>query len=257
MPVPENPPRPANPFSWAEPLPDTEVERALVVTAHPDDADFGAAGTIASWAAAGIAVTLLLCTHGEQGGFDDTARDQMPVIREREQRAASAELGVTDVRFLHGWSDGWLEPTFALQKAIVEVIREVRPRRVLTQSPERLYQRLQASHPDHLAAGEATVRAVYPAAENRFAWPELVAQGLEPWKVTELWLMAHPDMPHVVDTTDWFDRKLRALQAHASQTAHLGDSLEEMLRSWNSRNAESAGLAPGRLAEVFAVTRIN
>lgn len=257
MPVPENPPRPANPFSWAEPLPDTEVERALVVTAHPDDADFGAAGTIASWAAAGIAVTLLLCTHGEQGGFDDTARDQMPVIREREQRAASAELGVTDVRFLHGWSDGWLEPTFALQKAIVEVIREVRPRRVLTQSPERLYQRLQASHPDHLAAGEATVRAVYPAAENRFAWPELVAQGLEPWKVTELWLMAHPDMPHVVDTTDWFDRKLRALQAHASQTAHLGAGLEEMLRSWNTRNAESAGLAPGRLAEVFAVTRIN
>lgn len=247
----------ANPFTWSEPLPDSEVERALVVTAHPDDADFGAAGTIASWVDAGIVVTLLLCTHGEQGGFDDTPRSEMPLIREREQRAASAELGVTDVRFLDGWSDGWLEPTFELQKAIVAVIREVRPQRVLTQSPERLYQRLQASHPDHLAAGEATVRAVYPAAENRFAWPELLALGLEPWKVRELWLSAHPDMPHVVDTTEWFDRKVSALRAHASQTAHLGEGLREMLHSWNSRNAEVAGLAPGRLAEVFAVTRLN
>lgn len=101
------------------------------------------------------------------------------------------------------------------------------------------------------------MRAVYPASENRFAWPELFARGLEPWKVTELWLMAHPDMPHVVDITDRFDRKVAALRAHASQTAHLGDGLGEMLRHWNSGNAEAAGLAPGRLAEVFAVTRIN
>ncbi|MGI8459133.1 MAG: PIG-L deacetylase family protein [Propionibacteriaceae bacterium] len=248
---------PTNPFGWAEPLPDAEVERALVVTAHPDDADFAAAGTIAGWVDAGIEVTLLLCTKGEQGGFDDTPRSEMPAIREREQRAASAVLGVTDVRFLDGWSDGWLQPSFELQRAIVAVIREVRPRRVLTQSPQRLYQRLQASHPDHLAAGEATVRAVYPASENRFAWPELIEQGLEPWKVTELWLTAHGDMSHVVDTTDRFDRKVKALQAHLSQTGHLGDGLEEMLRGWNAGNAALAGLPAGRLAEIFAVTRIN
>ena len=256
-PVTETSSGPARPSGWAEPLPDGEVERALVVMAHPDDADFGAAGTIAGWVDAGITVTLLLCTRGEQGGFDDTARTEMPTVREREQRAASAELGVTDVRFLDGWSDGWLEPTFALQEAIVEVVRQVRPQRVLTQSPQRLYQRLQASHPDHLAAGEATVRAVYPAAENRFAWPELISRGLEPWKVNELWLMAHPEMPHAVDTTKWFDRKVAALRAHASQTGHLGDGLEEMLRGWNSRNAESAGLPPGTVAELFAVSRIN
>src|SRR5512143_1823278 len=89
------------------PRPDAEVERALVVVAHPDDADFGAAGTIAGWVDAGIAVTVLLCTRGEQGGFDDTPREQMPAIREAEQRAASAELGVKDVRFLEGYRDGW------------------------------------------------------------------------------------------------------------------------------------------------------
>lgn len=244
-------------MDWAEPIPDSEVERALVVTAHPDDADYGAAGTIAGWVDAGMEVTLVLCTRGEQGGFDETPRSQMPAIREREQRAASAELGVSDVRFLDGWGDGWLEPTYDLQRAIVRVIREVRPRRVLTQSPKRLYQRLQASHPDHLAAGEATVRAVYPAAENRFSWPELIDQGLPPWRVTELWLMAHDESPHAVDITDRFDRKLRALQAHVSQTAQLGDGLEQRLRDWNTGNAALAGLAGGRLAELFAVSRIN
>jgi LmbE family N-acetylglucosaminyl deacetylase len=246
-----------SPLDWADPLPDAEVERALVVAAHPDDADFGSAGTLAGWVDAGVAVTLLLCTRGEQGGFDDTLRDQMPQIREREQQAASAALGVTDVRFLDGHSDGWLEPTWELQHQIVRVLRQVRPQRVLCQSPQRMLQRLQASHPDHLAAGEATVRAVYPASENRFAWPELLDEGLEPWKVTELWLMAHPDSPHVVDITDHFDRKVAALRAHASQTAHLGDGLEAMLRGWNEGNAVRAGLAPGRLAETFAVSRIN
>lgn len=242
---------------WAEPLPDTEVERALVVAAHPDDADFGAAGTVAGWVDAGVEVTLLLCTRGEQGGFDDTPREQMPLIREREQCAASAELGVTDVRFVDGWSDGWLVPAPELQRAIVAVIRDVRPRRVLCQSPERIYQRLQASHPDHLAAGEATVRAVYPAAENPFAWPELLEEGLAPWKVSELWLMAHPETSHVVDTTDRFARKVAALTAHASQTGHQGAGLERMLREWNGRTAAAAGLPEGRLAEAFAVTRIN
>ena len=246
-----------SPFDWAEPLPDAEVERALVVAAHPDDADFGSAGTLAGWADAGIQVTLLLLTRGDQGGFDDTPREEMPLLREREQRAASAELGVTDVRFLDGFGDGWLEPTWELQRQIVRVLRDVRPRRVLCQSPVRMLQRLQASHPDHLAAGEATVRAVYPASENRFAWPELLDEGLEPWKVTELWLMAHPDSPLVVDITDRFDRKVAALQAHASQTAHLGEGLEQMLRGWNEGNAVRAGLAPGRLAETFAVSRIN
>lgn len=249
--------QPPNPFAWAEPLPDEQVERALVVAAHPDDADYGAAGTIAGWTDAGIAVTLLVCTRGEQGGFDETPRAEMPAIREREQRAASAILGIEDVRFLDGWSDGWLEPSWDFQRAIVEVIRDVRPRRVLCQSPQRIFQRMQASHPDHLAAGEATIRAVYPAAENPYAWPELVGAGRAPWKVTELWLMAHPDSSHTVDITGQFDRKIAALLAHTSQTGHLGEQLEQRIRGWNGANAAMAGLPEGRLAERFAVSRIN
>lgn len=237
----------------AMPRPDHDISRVLVVTAHPDDCDFGAGGTIASWVDAGLSVTILVCTRGEQGGFDHAVRDQMPAIREREQIAASAVLGVKDVRFLDGHRDGWLEPSWELQRQIVEVIRDVRPQRVLIQSPERWYDRIQASHPDHLAAGEAAIRAVYPAAENRFAWPELSEQGLEPWHVDEVWIMAHPVMAHAVDITDTFGRKVAALQAHTSQTEHRGEQLEGFLRGWGAGVAEMFGLGQGRLGECFAI----
>jgi len=238
----------------ATPRPDKEIQRVLVVVAHPDDCDFGAAGTIAGWVDAGLSVTILLCTHGEQGGFDDSNREQMPAIREREQVAASAALGVKDVRFLPGHRDGWLEPSWELQRQIVEVIRDVQPQRVLIQSPERWYDRIQASHPDHLAAGEAAVRAIYPAAENRYAWPELIErQRLEPWHVNEVWIMAHPEMTHVVDITDTFGRKVAALQAHASQTGHMSDQLEDFLSGWGSGVADMFGLGQGRLGECFHI----
>ena len=237
----------------ATPRPDNELQRVLVVAAHPDDCDFGAAGTIAGWVAAGLNVSIVLCTHGEQGGFDHTNREQMPAIREREQIDASAALGVTDVRFLPGHRDGWLEPSWELQRQIVEVIRDVRPQRILIQSPERWYDRIQASHPDHLAAGEAAIRAVYPAAENHFAWPELIVAGLEPWHVNEVWIMAHPEMTHAVDITDNFDRKVAALRAHASQTGHMGDQLESMLRDWGGGVGQMFGLGQGRLAECFHI----
>ena len=146
------------------PLDDSQVTRVLAVAAHPDDLDFGAAGTVATWTAAGATVTYLLCTRGDQGGFDDTPREEMPAIRESEQRAAAKAVGVTDVRFLDGFRDGWLDPTHELQREIVRVIRQVRPDRMLIPSAERNWERIQASHPDHLAAGEAAIRAIYPAA---------------------------------------------------------------------------------------------
>lgn len=237
----------------ADPRPDSEIERVLVVAAHPDDADFGAAGTIATWARSGIEVTLLCVTHGEQGARPDADITTIPTLREAEQRAASGELGVSDVRWLEGFRDGWVEPTFELQRAIVEVVRDVRPQRVLCQSPERNYERLHASHPDHLGAGEAAIRACYPAAENPFAWPDL---DLPFWHVGEIWLMAHPDPDHVVDVTDTFDQKVAALRAHASQTGHR-DDLAEMLTGWASGAARHMGLADGRLAEMFKVIRLN
>lgn len=228
------------------------MPRALVVTAHPDDSDFGAAGTLALMVEQGWEVTLLFCTRGEQGGFDPGLHEEMPQIREREQKAAAAVLGIGDVRFLDGYRDGWLQPTYDLQKDIVRVIRQVRPDRMLIQSAERWYERIPASHPDHLAAGEAAIRAIYPAAENQFAWPELISEeGLAPISVPEFWVMSHPRAGHVVDITEVFERKVATLQEHRSQTHHLGEELRNRLHSWASQLGRSHGLPDGRLAEVF------
>ncbi len=235
------------------PTPDADVERVLVVVAHPDDVDFGAGGTVAGWVRTGASVTYLLCTRGEQGGFDDTPRELVPALREAEQRAAAAAVGVSDVRFLEGYRDGHLDPTHELQRDIVRVIRQVRPQRMLIQSAERWYGRLAASHPDHLAAGEAAIRAIYPASRNPFAHPELLGvEGLEPWAVPEAWVMASERSDHHVDITETFEVKLAALREHASQTAHLGEELVARLREWNGGIAEAAGWH-GRLAEAFQV----
>ena len=121
--------------------------------------------------------------------------------------------------------------TSSCARDISRVIRQVRPQRVVTQSPERNYERIYASHPDHLATGEATICAVYPDARNPFAFPELLDEGLEPWTVPEVWMMAARDPNRFVDITDVFDRKLEALLRHVSQHADP-DGLEPMLRGW-------------------------
>ena len=228
------------------------MSRVLVVVAHPDDADFGAGGTLAGLADTGWDVTALYCTRGEQGGFDPSLHEQMPQIREREQRAAGEVLGITDVRFLDGYRDGWLQPTYDLQRDLVRVIRQVRPDLMLIQPADRTYDRIFASHPDHLACGEASIRAIYPAAENQFAWPELITdEGLEPFLVPEFWVMGHPEGRHVVDITDTIDRKVNALLQHASQVAHRGDQLGEMVRGRAAEVATAHGLPQGRFAEGF------
>ena len=229
------------------------VERVLVVTAHPDDVDFGAAGTVAAWTAAGVRVAYCIATFGDAGGFDDTPRAEMPVLRESEQRAAAAAVGVTDVTFL-GYPDGRLYVTHELRRDITRQIRRVRPQVLLTSTPERNYQRIAPSHPDHLAVGEAALCAVYPDARNPFAHPELLAEeGLAAWTVPEVWLMGGQRADRWVDITEVFDRKLAALRAHVSQTAHLGAGLETMLREWNGGNALAGRLPAGRLAEAYQV----
>jgi LmbE family N-acetylglucosaminyl deacetylase len=233
-----------------EPLP----ERVLVVTAHPDDVDFGAAGTVASWTASGVSVAYCVCTDGQAGGFDrDVPRERIPEIRRDEQRAAAAVVGVHDVRFL-GHVDGELEPTRELVREIVRVIRSVRPQRVVLPNPERWWDRIAASHPDHLAAGEAAIRAVYPFARNPFAFPELLAEHLEPWTVSEVWVSAVPDPTVFVDVTDTFELKIEAIMAHASQHPEP-DRVRPMVREWLAANAERAGWPQGRLAEAFRVHR--
>ena len=234
-------------------LDDAEITRILAITAHPDDVDFGAAGTIARWTDAGIEVTYCLVTDGDAGGLDeDVPRAEMPALRRAEQVAAAKCVGVHDVRFL-GYPDGRVEPTLDLRRDLARVIRQVRPDRVVCPSPERNYARMGASHPDHRAVGSAALDAVYPDARNPFAFPELrEREGLAPWKVREVWLAGSPSPTHFVDVTATFSRKIAALRAHESQTGHL-DDLEERIRGWLTRAAARANLPPGHLAESFQV----
>ncbi len=235
------------------PIDDNDVERILFVTAHPDDLDFGAGATIAQWTDAGIHVSYCICTNGDQGGKDLTVtRDEMRTIRQREQRNAGAVLGVSDLHFLN-YHDGLLEPTIQLRKDIVRIIRTVRPQRLVVQSPERSYDRIFASHPDHLAAGEAAMQAVYPDCGNPFAFPDLLRdEGLEPWNVSEAWVMTNEFSDHYIDTTSTIDRKIKALREHKSQIEDM-DAMGERVREWGARNAELLGLAEGRFAETFKI----
>jgi LmbE family N-acetylglucosaminyl deacetylase len=239
----------------APPLPD--VERVLFVLAHPDDVDFGCAGTAASWSDQGLELAYLLVTRGDAGGFDDDVpRDQVPAIREAEQRAAAAAVGVTQVEFLDGYCDGTLVPSLALRRDITAAIRRHRPDRIVTSSPLRRWDRLAGpGHPDHLAVGEATTCAVYPDSRNPFAFPELLReQGLAAWTVREVWYFAGPDPDHVVDITDTFARKLAALRAHDSQVGHLAE-FEQLLRERHGMIAAAHGLPAGHLAEAFTIVR--
>jgi LmbE family N-acetylglucosaminyl deacetylase len=229
------------------------VERVLVVVAHPDDIDFGAAGTIATWTDTGLEVSYCVITDGDAGGFDPAVpRNEIGGIRQAEQRAAAKAVGVEDVVFL-GYPDGRLEVSLDLRRDISRVIRQKRPQRILLQSPERNWERIYASHPDHLAAGEATMCAVYPDARNPFTHLELAEEGLEAWTVGETWVMSTgAGSNRFVDVTDVFDRKIDALRAHESQTGHM-DDLEDRLRMWLTFNATAAGYPEGRLAEAFRV----
>ncbi|MEN9741069.1 MAG: hypothetical protein RIR66_25 [Actinomycetota bacterium] len=232
------------------------VQRALVVTAHPDDVDFGSGGTVATLINAGISVTYCICTDGDAGGFDDaTDRSEIPAIRRAEQIAAGKVLGVTDIHFL-GYKDGYLEPSHDVQRDIVRIMRKVKPQLVITQTPERNWERLPATHPDHMAAGEATTRALYPAVRNPYAYPELRKQeGLEAWTVSWLFLQGTSEPNHWIDITNYFDLKVRAISAHESQVSHMED-LDGMTRGWATMWAQRAGLPEGRLAEGFKKVKL-
>lgn len=227
-----------------------EPERVLVIVAHPDDVDFGAAGSVATWTDAGIEVTYCIVTDGDAGGFDaSVSRAEMAEIRRAEQTEAAKHVGVSDLIFL-GYADGRVESTLELRRDLARVIRRVRPQRVVTQSPDRRYDRIYASHPDHLAAGNAALCAVYPDARNQFAHPELLEEGWEPWAVDEVWLMAAPETDRFVDITDVMDRKLDALKSHVSQHPEP-ERLDALIGDWARAVATAAGYPDGRLAEGF------
>lgn len=237
-------------------LSDDDVDRVLVVVAHPDDIDFGVAGSVATWTDRGIEVQYCLVTDGDAGGSDPSvSRVEMAEIRRAEQTAAAKLVGVSDLHFL-GFPDGRVQADLDLRHAITRVIREVRPQRVVAMSPVRNLDIVFASHPDHLATGEATLSAVYPDARNPFAFPDLADNGYEAWTVDEVLLTVHGESNRYVDITDAFDRKLAALLCHESQ--HTDPArMEPLLRAWGAANAAEAGLADGRLAEGFRAIDVN
>lgn len=229
---------------------------ALVVVAHPDDAEFGCGATIAAWAREGWEVTLVVCTDGGSGGPDDAtdvgpeARRRISNTRKDEQRAAAAALGLKEVVFLD-FPDGQLEPSLALRREIVRQIRRTRAYRFVCQSPDRVWTPSYAIgrfHPDHLAAATAAIAAVYPAAQNSWDFPELLAEGLQPSKVKELWVVGAPHLNLAVDISTTFEVKLAALRCHVSQLGTDQTELAERLRAWAVERGEAFGVP---MAETF------
>jgi LmbE family N-acetylglucosaminyl deacetylase len=226
----------------------TLPHRALVIVAHPDDIDFGMAGTIATLTRKGVEVSYCLVTSGEAGPPDDADRDELRTRREAEQRSAASVVGVHDVRFL-GYPDGRVESGLILRRDLSRVIRDVRPDLVIAQSSDRVWDRVYFSHPDHLAVGEATACAVYPDSRNRWSHVELLDEGLEPHAVARMWLIGlEPNL--FVDITDVIDLKVQALLSHQSQVGER-DGIAELIRNWAADNAKLAGWAEGRFAEAF------
>lgn len=230
----------------------SEIDRALVVMAHPDDVDFGAAGTVANLTEAGAEVVYCMVTDGQAGGFDRSIpRAEMGLIRQREQTAAANVVGVSDVRFL-GHMDGTVVADLQLRHDISVVIRDVRPQVVITQMPMRNLDSTYGSHPDHMATGEATMAAVYPDARNPFAFVGQPAAALDDWAVDEVWIAFGASGEGVVDITSQLDRKIQALMCHASQHQDAV-ALEQRVRSWWQSIAAEHGLPHGSSAESFRV----
>jgi LmbE family N-acetylglucosaminyl deacetylase len=200
---------------------------ALVITAHPDDAEFGAAGTVARWIREGQTVVYVVCTNGEKGTSDrNVSPERLAEVREKEQLAAAEVLGVREVVFLH-YPDQGLEDTADFRKDIVRVIRKYRPGVVITSDPYRRY----LWHRDHRITGQVVLDAVFPFARDHLAYPALLEEGLEPHKVKEILFWAAEDVNYRVDITATFGLKLAALRCHESQVKELPmPNLESWLR---------------------------
>ncbi len=227
-----------------------ERQVALVIFAHPDDAEFGSAGTVARWAREGWDVYYIVCTDGAAGGPDDAtdcgpeARRAIVEVRKAEQRAAAAVLGVRDVIFLD-YPDGLLQPSLDLRRDLVRLIRRYRPTRVICPSPDRSWSPVYAIgryHPDHLAAGEAALAAIYPAAQNPWDFPDLLAEGLAPHVVPEVFIVGAPVVNYAVDISETIDLKIEALRAHRSQLADHFEQLERWMRTMAAERGVKYGL---------------
>jgi LmbE family N-acetylglucosaminyl deacetylase len=227
-------------------------QRVLVVTAHPDDADFHFGATIAMLVSDGADVSYAVCSDGVQGGAQPSATDlEIARTRMAEQRASAAVLGVRDVTFL-GLPDGQLAADLALRRAITAELRRHRPSLVLTHFPRRVLDiPVEASHPDHVAVGEATLCAAYPDCGNPRAFPDLARTGLSPHHVDEVWVPGYERPNHYVDATPFVDKKVAAIRCHASQ---LDGGVPDWIYEW----MRQVGRKPGyEFAEHFQRIQIG
>ena len=231
-----------------------DIQRAMVVYAHPDDAEFGVAGTVAKWSRAGVEVTYCMITNGASGSDDPKmTRERLREIRYAEQRAAAKILGVKHCVFL-GYEDGYLYPTLEVRRDVARQIRIHRPDVLVTMDPTmRIADDLYVNHPDHIAAGEVALRSINPDASTRQMFPELwTDEHLEPHKPKALLLEAFGrPATVVVDISDVLEIKVKALRAHTSQ---LGPEAEAMVREWAKRTGKAAGYKAG---ESFRIVRLE
>jgi LmbE family N-acetylglucosaminyl deacetylase len=240
--------------SPSEPF-ETRPERALVIAAHPDDADFGVAGTVARWVRQGTIARLVCCTSGDAGADDArTDPEELARRREDEQRAAARVVGYESVDFLHR-PDGALDNDLALRQDLVRIIRQFRPDAVLCMDPTTIiHNRGYIQHIDHRMAGIAALDAVYPAARNAMAFPALVLnEGLEPHAVNWIYLFFANEPNAWIDVTETIDTKVAALREHVSQLRKPAE-LEDMIRDWARENGTEIGR---EAAESFRVVEIR
>ncbi len=231
----------------------TDVRRILVIVAHPDDAEFGCGGSVARWVEERDEVFYCVVTNGDKGSDDPAMTPQrLARLRESEQRAAARALGVQEVLFL-GYPDGELEDTREARRDVVRAIRRVRPDRVVTQNP---FPSLNpyAGHRDHRHAGRLALDAVYPYARDRMHFPDLLAEGWEPYRVREVYLMGHAEPDVVVDITGTMDRKLAALRCHASQLKDFA-GVEGLVRQRAADLGKPHGYTYGEAYRVIALPR--
>jgi len=201
-----------------------ETADIMVVTPHPDDAEFGVAGTVARWVKEGKRVIYVVCTNGDKGTSDINMKpEKLAEIRKKEQQAAADILGVSKVIFL-GLPDQGLEETPEFRRLLVRLIRQYRPNTIVTADPYRHY----IWHRDHRITGQVTLDAVFPYARDHLAYPDLLEEGLQPHKVKEVWFWAAEEINYRSDITDTFDLKLQALRSHDSQMQEMDDPNPEV-----------------------------
>ena len=213
----------------------------MVIIAHPDDAEFTVAGTVGRWVKEGFQVVYVVCTDGSRGSNNPQMPPaRMKPIRHAEQQEAAQILGVNAVVFLD-YEDGTLQPTLELRRDLTRVIRSWRPDAVICQDPTGVLRGSNyVNHPDHRAAGEASLYAIFPSACTRFIFPELLEEGLEPHKVREVYLYGSPDTDEWVDISDTIDLKIVALKAHRSQVKP--DYVDSRIRTWNGELGRRHGV---------------